>query len=110
MANTSGVNPLRPVPSADQFVPFHLAMLLTTIPLTAVNWPPAKKFAALSTPMAITNEPTPAPNADQLLPFQTATRFAGEPPAVVKLPPTYKFPIRSNSIACTVLPTPLPTP
>src|SRR6266702_3312489 len=66
-----------PEPSADQLLPFHLAMELAALPPAVVNSPPAYTLlpdtASADTLMGLPlPPPTPEPSADQMLPFHLA--------------------------------------
>src|SRR5206468_3441984 len=89
-----------PEPSADQLLPFHLAMKLAVLPPALLNRPPA--YTSLpDTASAYTMggywppwppQHIPEPSADQLLPFHLAMIFAPLSPAVVNTPPAYTSP------------------
>src|SRR5262249_34936322 len=66
---------LSPKPSADQPLPFHLAMWLAGVPPVVVKSPPAYKSLP-ETIKAETVPPNPASSADQFLPSHFATRLA----------------------------------
>src|SRR6266511_3477658 len=87
-----GLGPPIPEPSADQLLPFHLAMFVATLPPAVVKAPPAYRSLP-DTASAYTKglgPPIPEPSAVQLLPFHLAMLAAALPPAVVKYPPAYK--------------------
>src|SRR5438876_3912117 len=77
-----------PVSSADQLLPFHLAMLFAGMPPAIVNGPPAYTSLPV-TASARSSGPfapplTPQPRTDQFAPSHFAMPLAGAPPAVVK--------------------------
>ena len=107
---------LAPVPSADQLVPFHLAMRLAGAPPAVVNVPPTYRSGpppSSNTVSALTKVvPTPPPIEDQLVPSHFAMRFADAPPAVVNAPAAISSgppPSSNTASAFAVLFNPLPT-
>lgn len=96
-----------PFDSADQVVPFHLAMLLAvTLPVIAKP-PPAASSPLGSTAKASTYPLSPCsenpdPSGDHEEPFQRAMPFDNTPPAVAKIPPATRSPLGNTERASTV--------
>src|SRR5438477_10254432 len=74
-----------PEPSADQLLPFHLAMLVAALPPADAKKPPTYRSLP-DTASAVTvggvtpTPPTPKPSAAQLLPFHLAMELAATSP------------------------------
>jgi hypothetical protein len=62
----------KPSPTADQLVPFHIAILLAVEPPAAVKDPPAYRFELEPQARALAPALRPGPSADQLVPFHLA--------------------------------------
>src|ERR1035441_8519286 len=88
MARASALLPNlpKPVPNADQAVPFHLAMLFP-----GMKNAPAAYRSVPETASEITSgrapPPMPAPSADQVLPFHLAILRSDVEPDAEKMPP-----------------------
>src|SRR5690606_2348116 len=104
----------RPVPKADQVLPFHLAQRLTTTPPAEVKSPPITRSPLGRIEAARTGPLQPEPSGNQVLPSHAAMLLAGAPPADVKLPTTTSLPSGVRAMARTSVvargpPMPLPS-
>ena len=82
-ASADTPSPFIPEPSADQLLPFHLAMLVGRAAARRREIAPRIQVAARHRQRIHIAPFIPEPSADQLLPFHLAMLLAALPPAVV---------------------------
>src|SRR5215831_17037495 len=87
MLTPAALPPARPMPSADQLAPSHLAIPEAGIPPAWVKVPPAYS-SPLWNPSPYTVPLTPALRADHVDPSQSARFVVNCAPQLVKSPPT----------------------